>query len=49
MTQDEYTRMEREFYQELSDFIFEEQEAFALWMIEQADMTYPCDDDDLPF
>jgi hypothetical protein len=49
MTQEEYTKMEREFYQELSDFIFEEQEAFALWMIEQADMTYPREDDDLPF
>jgi hypothetical protein len=48
MTQEEYTKMEAEFYQELSDFIFEEQEAFALWMLNNADMTYPCDDD-LPF
>jgi|LakMenE18May11ns_1017448.scaffolds.fasta_scaffold9946718_4 hypothetical protein len=50
MTQDEYTRMESEFYQELSDFISKEQEAFALWMLNNADMTYPReDDDDLPF
>jgi len=50
MTQEEYTRMEREFYGELSNLIFEEQEAFALYMIEQADMSYPYDnDDDLPF
>ena len=49
MTQEEYSAMEREFYQELSDLIFKEQEAFALWMQEQAD-AYPCDnDDDLPF
>ena len=50
MTQEEYSQMEREFYQDLSDLIFEEQEAFALWMIEQVDMTYPREDDDeLPF
>lgn len=49
MTQDEYTRMEAEFYQDLSDFINKEQEAFALWMLNNVDMTYPREDDDLPF
>ena len=49
MTQEEYSAMEREFYQDLSDLISQEQTAFALWMIEQADMSYPREDDDLPF
>jgi hypothetical protein len=49
MTQDKYTAMEREFYQELSDLIYKEQEDFALYMMEQVDMTYPREDDDLPF
>lgn len=50
MTQEEYTKMEAEFYQDISDLIFAEQEAFARWMMECVDMTYPReDDDDLPF
>jgi hypothetical protein len=46
MTQEEYTKMEGEY---ISDLISQEQRAFALWMMEQVDMTYPREDDDLPF